>query len=648
MTSPSQGSPSGRAMGRYFVLWIALAAIHMSLLSVFIPFGDLASSEPILDIDYALHYYQAQRAQEAFEQSGKLWSWDPSQLAGYPTGAIEDMSARSLQIFVIALAKLGVPLVTAFNLYAFLLVSILPLLALLAAWLYRLSDKEGLILGVLWVLLWHFDSFIHWSWYCGMLSWALVIPGSVVVVGFLYRLFDALGGDEKTSSMLVGGILASSMISFLHPLGVVVVAPPAAALYFRAIRRDGGFRPHVFAALAALGAIAASLVWLLPSLPFWRYVEGSHIFLRPTPDYFMLDWLEFQISKAVTGPSVQTGVRFVVFAAGGYGLWRWRKAHDARMLPVAIIFLGGVFLAYFGRYVPGASTAQPYRFVGPAAMIGAIPAAIVFAELFSRKRLGEFSSRGRALLVVVLVLVMPRMVRTVAYFWPGVGPYEIIEQEMYAPRHPINVVLGARQLKLQNHKVSKTFRKVRRWLLDEVKPKGRILVERYELGEYLAATTNLPILGGFAYRPFYHGDANFFQYQKARAYSRYEFRSYLERYAVSMVILEKVAWKLENDTKVLKFAKSFERLRFRAFHVRSPSDYFLRGHGRVVHQGINRVDVQDVRGDEVVLRFHWLASLRCEPACRVERYPVEGDRVGFLRIPSPPSKFRIYNSYHFP
>ena len=49
---------------------------------------------------------------------------------------------------------------------------------------------------------------------------------------------------------------------------------------------------------------------------------------------------------------------------------------------------------------------------------------------------------------------------------------------------------------------------------------------------------------------------------------------------------------------------------------------------------------------DVVLRYHWMETLRCSPDCTIVREPVEGDRVGFMRVPAPhPRDFVIENSY---
>jgi hypothetical protein len=81
----------------------------------------------------------------------------------------------------------------------------------------------------------------------------------------------------------------------------------------------------------------------------------------------------------------------------------------------------------------------------------------------------------------------------------------------------------------------------------------------------------------------------------------------------------------------------------------------LAGSGTVKRQRLNHIVVSQVRpappgavaAGATVIRFHWMETLRCRPGCKVERHPVAGDRVGFIRVPSPPPRFEIYNSYSF-
>jgi hypothetical protein len=84
---------------------------------------------------------------------------------------------------------------------------------------------------------------------------------------------------------------------------------------------------------------------------------------------------------------------------------------------------------------------------------------------------------------------------------------------------------------------------------------------------------------------------------------------------------------------------------YRIYRVRAEPSYFAAGSGRVVEQRLNHLKVDGASGGDVVLRFHWMETLRCRPDCRVLREPTPGDRVGFIRVPSAPASFEIYQSY---
>lgn len=634
---------------RYTLLWLALIGYHLYLISVFMPFSKVASNQPLFNVDYALHYYQVERAVDAFEKSGRLWSYDPSQLAGYPTGVIEDMSVRSLQLFVIALHKLGVDNVVAFNLYALFVMLTVPFLAWIVGFIYRLSERERFFLGVLWVLLWFFDASLHWNWFCGMLSWGLSAPLSVIAVGLVWRVFSAFKENLKTPhwALLIATLLALSFTSFLHPLAVVAVALPSAILYLHVFKR--GWKVHLFTLGALFAASAGAAIWLIPSLPFWKFVESSHIFLRPTPDYILLDWIEFQISKQATGPVVQTGLRFLGIASAIYILLRFKRENDKRFLPLILLIGIGFFLAYFGRYIGIFSTMQPYRFINVMALAAAIPTAILLSSLLRASVWKSFSPKAKALVIIFFVLLLPRFYRTAYYIFPSHPEYVMFEDLMPSPKHPINIVMGARKLDMVLDSVPSFFREIRAWLVKHP-PKGRILVSNYELGEYLAATTRFPVIGGFAFRPFIHGDANFFQYLKEPKYERGVFNSYLNRYAISTVILDQVRWSLENDKKAFSFDRAFDGLNFRIFRSNQPVSYFAVGKGKLISQNIDDLRFKEVEPNKdglVIVRFHYDERLKCrsldkKQSCKIQRFKHPKDRVGFIGIKNPPKDFQLY------
>ncbi|MBW2734531.1 MAG: hypothetical protein JRH20_19260 [Deltaproteobacteria bacterium] len=640
-----------RARLGWVFTWTLLWALHLVLLFQFVPPTVLFSERPLNEIDYSLHYYQVDRANEAFGQSGRLWGWDPQQLAGNPVGTVEDMSSKTLELFVIALTRLGVAQGLAFNLYILLLHLLLPLLAIWAACLFRLSRGATFALTLLWVLLWYFDSFLHWCWYCGMISWVFISAFSVVAVGLVYRVFE--GGNDPAGRGRVSAVvqwaaagLGCAIIGIFHPLAVVVVAVPSAALYLRVLRAPG-FRQHLFVLWCSLWVVVAASVWLLPALPIWRYVVSSEFFLRPGISFLFADFFELHLSASATGPPVQTGLRFLVLAGALMAFWRWRREGDRRALPLMVLVLGGVLLAYAGRYLWLTSTMQPYRFIAPAIFAAAVPSAVLLAEVLRWRSLRALSPVAATTLLLVALLLTPRVVRTVLFFFPSIFPFMLFEGRLPAPRHPVNTVLGARSMKMENKVRPAAFRQLRSWLQANHQGRGRVLVEDYEVGEYLAATTDLPIVGGFAYRPLHHGDANLFQYEGKLSDSSAELKAYFERYAIGFVVMRKVSWGFENKKDLLLFRGAFGGISHRVFETRIEPNYVMRGGGKVVSQQLNRIVVEGAKGADVVLRFHWLDSLRCKPGCTAERFAIEGNRVGFIRVKNPSARFEIYNSYEF-
>ena len=157
--------------------------------------------------------------------------------------------------------------------------------------------------------------------------------------------------------------------------------------------------------------------------------------------------------------------------------------------------------------------------------------------------------------------------------------------------------------------------------------------------------TEVPVIGGFPDRNLGHGDANLFARHPDGAMPPAELADYLERYAIGCLLVSTPTPALERRTDLLRLAASVETRRLYVT-LREPS-YLAEGDGRV-RQGLNRITVESASGDAAILRFHFMPTLRCRPGCTVERVAIPGDRVGFLRVPRPPRRFEIYNSYEWP
>ncbi len=630
------------------LLGVALAA-HLGLIAVFAPPRLMFSANPVSTIDYSLHVYQVDRARRAFQGFGKLWSYDPQTLAGQPAGAIEDLSSKSVELFVIALARLGVEPMRAFNLYILLVHLLVPFCAFAAARLFRLSARDAAIATLLWVLLWSFDSFLHWAWFCGMISWSFASLLAVLFVALLWRTL------EDPPRLLACAALPplGALLLLVHPYAALIVVVPSAALYLRALlQRRLRALQHVTVLLTVAGALATSLIWLPVALRFWHHVMDSQNFLRPGPATLLTDFLDLVKEPWDTGGGpVRTLFRFLCFGAGAVCLLRWRRARDSRLLPLALLLGTMLLLSYAGGILWLTRQVQPYRHVAPALLAAALPAAVLLGGLLRVETIRALGAPARVLLALALLLLLPRAIGTVLFYLPqalpvarkpvpGMNPSD-------PPPEPTTGLYGPRPLPLSLYGVPDDYKEVARWLEARQRAsEGRVLVQDWMMAEHLQWAGALPILGGLDERNLHHVDAHLFRWYPDGKLPGKQLRDYLERYAVRHVVVRNYKPALEWRKDLLEFKALVGGNRI--YRTKITPSYFLRGEGEVHHQALNLIRVRLARRvPEVVLRFHYMETLRCRPGCRVERFAVEGDRVGFLRVPDPPPAFDVYNSYVF-
>jgi hypothetical protein len=281
-------------------------------------------------------------------------------------------------------------------------------------------------------------------------------------------------------------------------------------------------------------------------------------------------------------------------------------------------------------------------------MAAAIPAAVLLSQILAPSVLRAAPRAVQLALVLALVLIVPRLARNVIYYFPELLPSEQEAHPGFLQRRGPSVVAGfgePRPFPFRHTATPRGARRVRDWLAKNLEGRGRVVVQDFMMGEYLASSSNLPVLGGLRERAVGHADAHLFRRDREGKLPGDELRRYFERYAVRYVVVSQVKRHLEWRKELLTFRKLIEGTRI--YETTIAPSYFMRGTGRIAEQSFNRIVVDRAEGAEVVIRFHWMETLRCRPGCRLERFPVEGDRVGFIRVPDPPARFEIYNSYRF-
>jgi hypothetical protein len=307
------------------------------------------------------------------------------------------------------------------------------------------------------------------------------------------------------------------------------------------------------------------------------------------------------------------------------------------------MLLWPLFLAYFSSYSWYGRQTQPYRHVGPAMFAAAVPAAALLCEVLSKKALSELSRNGKILLGLALVLVVPRFVRTVLHYLPGLLPDQVIRSNLDVLSTPLVGLNEPKPIPMRLHGAPEGHRAVKRWFEANHGGRGRIVVSEWVLGEYLAAATKFPILGGLVERNVPHVDAHLFRREREGNLPGDELRKYFEHYAAGWVVTSADFGPLDRRLDLLHPVEVVYG--YRIYRTKIEPSYFQEGGGKIASQRLNAVSVEGASGDAVVLRFHWMETLACRPGCTVERFSVPGDRVGFIRIPSPPATFEVYNAY---
>ena len=120
--------------------------------------------------------------------------------------------------------------------------------------------------------------------------------------------------------------------------------------------------------------------------------------------------------------------------------------------------------------------------------------------------------------------------------------------------------------------------------------------------------------------------------------------AYLTRYAVRWIVVTSAKPALESRPGLIELEAIVPP--HRIYRSKLPCSLLQQGRGRV-EAALNSISVTGSDPDEdLVLKFHWIETFACAPACKAVMEPVAGDPVGFVRIPAPhPPDLVVENGY---
>ena len=598
----------------------AAVAVQMALLWTTFPLSELFSAIPMLHADSAFHWYQMLVA-KALWAEGRLVGFDPWFAAGHLGGVAYNASAKVPALLAALLPEwLGVE--AAYKVYAALTAIVAPLCVVLALHLRRadpLTLLAGAVLGVLmfWV------SALHWYFSVGMVSFVLAAFLALPYLALLER--SATEPSRWWHLPALGLVGAVAVLN--HPLFAVMVlfsTPVLIAAHWRELRW-----PQVAAIAVGVPAIIAlcNLPWVLPTVQFPGWSDNALSPFQKAVDAGII-WNEAlgRITDRARGARINP-VLLLLSSAAWFAIAKSRASRATWAVSVGSAAMLMLFAA-FGSLSGAGATFQPNRFSVVAFLLLSVPASHAVAWLMRRAWASGLPATTRAGAALVLLAAAALPARELA-IETSQGP---------ASRH------GAEPPEVQGP--GELTQWLESWIKQNTNDEARVLFETSlarvhdggHVAGYLAVQTQREFIGG-PYVHMHHAgfwDGTLFG-RPVEAWTAEELIERLRLYNVRWIIVHSPRSQAVM-AKLPGVAPRVRRGQIAIFELKGENSYFLQGSGSVSARRWNRLELSDIAGQSVVLKYHYLPWLRTEPAVRIEAFAVPGDPTPFVRLVDPPSR----------
>jgi hypothetical protein len=621
------------ALNRSKAALIAVAMLvwagHITLTFYFIAPSSLFSSKPLDGADYDTHIGQTYRVIEGLDRWGQSWVYDVQLLAGQPEGTIFDADNKGWELWTFLLWKLGLSKGQAFNSFVLVAHAMVPVLVACAASLFGLAAWTAVLAGAMASLLWFFDSWAHWTWWIGMVSYAFASVAFLVPLALFDRFVT-----RRSRAAGVAFVPVLALCHLLHPYSFFMLALPLAVIYLRS-RRALLPADNLLVGLALLATVGLNAKWLLAAAQHWHYILDSGFFGQTGLNRLVADAFNLVRDTADSGViGTRAGIRFAYLGMSLGSLVLFRRSKDPRFAAFASAFVALFGLAYFGSYLPFSAQIQPYRHVLPLSFIACLLAAAFVEQLVRQRALSGLPTSARALLGVCALAGVQHIAGDVMYFAPAMLP--TVAPLIDGTPPPFTATGYASTLTYFIPRAVDAWLRnteMAQWMLKNIPVGDRVLVEETHLGERVARLGGLEILGGFRQRNIAHSYANYFRHYENSIAPRDVVADYFRTYAVRWVVTHTKRADFEAVPELLEPLGMIEG-RF-IYRSRVPFDKVLHGGGSV-SASTNRIEVRgSFPSEPVVLSYHFHERLVCSPNCTVVREHSSFDDVGLIRVPAP-------------
>ena len=603
--------------------------LHSSgLVSLFTPLQGLFDPQPLIDQDWGLHFHHLNSLSAFWRQDHTAWGYNPFFMAGYPSNTIQDLSIKFFEFFALTLSAIALSPVQWLKLGAFLAMASVPWTMYFAARnLFILDDSKHIVAtaaAILGTVYW-WNSLPREMFFYGMIGFPVASYLSILGVSFFYRL---AAHPVKFGWLHLVWLIFAAAILPLHVQSIVIFLPPMIALI---LLRPRLVTPSLTAWIA--GAVAFSLlinlVWLIPAFHHrtddvsTALTEQLQIFVSTDPLIFVKDYLSTMNYRSFRQTLWEKGFRLLLLVLGAWGI-RKLISSDKRDLGIvlasALIIL--FLIAYFGALVPFVKAWQPLRFKVPFDLLLAISASYTVSAWLSSPK------PSRSPLVPILA---------------GLGLVTFLFN--------LAQTESTGRLQLRSRFIPELIAVIE-WIGRETPGNARVLFEesgdesgfvydRTYLSSFLPYLTGRQLIGGPI--NLYNDRHHFAEFHSgkmfkkdAQSLSDEELRNYLRLYNIGAVVAF--------DPAMIQRLRSIPGLvtieqRIGPIHlmrVNQPLTWFVEGEGKV-NAGFNRLELSDLKGKEIILKYHWVDGLRAIPPAQIEAVIMADDPIPFIKLINPPA-----------
>lgn len=620
--------------GQTGLLWTTLVFfLHaLGLALIFNPFAGSVNPQPLIDQDWGLHYHHLASLEAFWRQDRMIWGYNPFFMAGYPSNTIHDLSIKLFELIAIASSSIALTPVQWFKAAAFLATASVPwMLHFMARNFFAADDAKNAIAAAaasLGTIYW-WNSLPREMFFYGMIGFPAAAYASILGISLFYRLtLQAL----PFRSIHVGWLFFAVAILPLHVQSTIIFLPPMIVLLW--IRRR--FLTGATVAWTVSGAAVAlllNLLWLLPAIDHRAddvssaIVRQLPLFSSANPFTFLFDYLGPAGFWTFRPGVLEKGFRLSLLLMGVAGVTHLLRNKERTLAAVLISALSVLFaITYFGALLPRLAAWQPLRFKVPFDIVLAIAAGYYTARWLSDKQ-AAVSWLAPWVLACGLLAFLINAVQTES----------------------------SGRLRLRSG-LNDDLQRIVEWIQRETPADGRVLFEEsgdesgfvYDgvyLSSFVPHLTGRQLIGGPI--NLYNDRHHFAEFHSGRLFKRdvrtlsdAQLRDYLRLYNIGAVVAfhPESVQRLQALTGLVTVEQRIGPVHLMKVH--QPLTWFVVGAGKV-SAGSNRLELSELSGSEVVLKYHWVDGLSATPPTTIEAIQMLDDPIPFIKLVAPPSSLTL-------